>query len=784
MTSNKTNSSLRVFVLWIGLWIGGSLLAQTAGADSLVVHFSPAGGFYDATTLVNLAAPDAEVIYYTLDGSQPSAQSARYNGPIHLSETAVVRAVAFRQEGGEEHGAYLGNSYFIHEPRTRLPVVSLAITPGVLFHPSRGIFVQGTDAVDSLWHKPGANFWTRREHAMHLEVFAPDGSHWFNSRAGMRLFGGMSRLFPQKSLAIMSRKRYGDARFKMPVFGEDYEDKFKFLVLRNSGSDFGKSHFRDAFMTTLVRDWGLETQASQPAQVYINGNYWGVYNIREKVNRYFIESHARDVHRDSIDLLEHYLMRKRGSRAHYQDMLNFLERYDLDIEQNYEYLSSLMEIDNFMQYQIAQVYFDNRDAGGNIKYWRPRTDEGRWRWILYDTDWGYGLHRDEAYRANSLAFHTEPNGPHWPNPPWSTYLLRKLLRNEGFRHRFINRFADHLNTSLSAETAGSVLDSFYLLYRTEIPRHLQRWRLRQSTWEEQVDIMRNFAEKRPGYLRDDLREYFSAGADRRMEVRATSGGTVLVNDYLSSVALNGYYFANYPVKLRAVPHYGCRFVGWEDAPDLDREVEVDLRRDRTYRYRARFEPYVHPLQDQIIISEVCPKSKKADDWIELHNRGSEAVPLAGWVLTDSRNEFRFPEQANIPANDFLVVCRDVAKFRERFPQAHNVIGGLGFGLNKRAENLGLYADLGAAVDSFAYAIEPPDTAFTLSLRNPAADNADFGNWELVVGNGSPNRPNPYQLSNGIRSQQREWLQMGVAAAITLLCLWWLRGRVMLKEKED
>ena len=181
-------------------------------------------------------------------------------------------------------------------------------------------------------------------------------------------------------------------------------------------------------MTSLVEDWDLEIQDSRPSHVYINGKYWGIYNIREKVNRFFLQEHT-DVDIDSLDLMEHRMSLKRGNAIHYQKMLKFMRENDLSDPANYAYLNSLMEVNNFMDYKIAQIFFDNQDAGGNIKFWRPQTPSGKWRWILYDTDWGFGLHNDKAYKNNSLAFHTKEGGPAWPNPEWSTFILRKLFKN-------------------------------------------------------------------------------------------------------------------------------------------------------------------------------------------------------------------------------------------------------------------------------------------------------------------------------------------------------------------
>ena len=152
----------------------------------------------------------------------------------------------------------------------------------------------------------------------------------------------------------------------------------------------------------------METQDDRPAQVYINGKYWGIYHIREKVNRYFVES-KWGYHKDSIDLIEHKITRKRGSKKHYQRMLDFLEDHDMSLPENYAYIQSQMDVENFMDYKIAEIYFDNVDAGGNIKYWRPQIEGGRWRWILYDTDWGFGLHDRKAYKHNSCLLYTSPS---------------------------------------------------------------------------------------------------------------------------------------------------------------------------------------------------------------------------------------------------------------------------------------------------------------------------------------------------------------------------------------
>lgn len=770
---NRTDTNLKRSTLAILFCLASVLIwSQNPPVDSLdlplELQFVPAGGFYHQGVEVELIAPQGD-IYYTVDGSKPTTRSKAYRGPIQLNETTVIRAVAISEDKTSD---LKGNTYFIDEPDTDFPIVSLGITPYLLFDPYKGIFMQGSRAVDSLWQKPGANFWTRREFPLQVEIYEGDGQCVYNNMSGFRLFGGMSRLFPQKSLALVARNRYGQKRFDYPVFGEKGPNKFKYLVLRNSGSDFGKSHFRDGLMTGLVEHWDLDKQAFRPAHVYINGKYWGIFNIREKVNRYFIESH-NDVDKDSLDLIEHRQTLKRGSKREYLRFIEFVEGSDLRQADQYAYVSSKMEVENYMDHQIAQIYFDNQDAGGNIKFWRPQTDDGRWRWILFDTDWGFGLHQHDAYKNNSLAFHTEADGPAWPNPPWSTLILRKLLENDDFRRQFVNRFADHLNFSFDPDRVLHHIDSLKWIYEPEMDRHLDRWRLSKRKWENQINRMKAFADERPAYVRMHMMDKFNTGGQRQLHAETTAGGSIVINGHLRirhDKAFDGIYFENYPVHIRAVPDYGYRFSHWEGVTldDNQRSFEIQLRK-KQYVFKAVFEPFAHPLLGQVMINEIAPINKKAGDWIEIYNNTNKRVTLTDWVLTDLKNEWTFPRSV-IDPHDYLVLCRDSSKFFGQFPSSYNVLVGPDFGINKHKETLALFSRLGAVVDSISYEVPPQDSVFSLSLLLPELDNADPENWALRPGTGSPNLPNPYYLESTIRHTQELWLQMGLAATVVVLCI--------------
>ncbi len=775
-----------VFILCLNTTFLAWGIAQSSSPTSpeqneLEVEFSIEGGFYDEVVDLELFAQGAR-IYYTTDGSLPTRKRGlRYRGkPIIVEKTTPIRAVAYR---GKEKSKYFGHTYFINEPKTTIPVVSIQITPSLLFDPESGLFMEGPDVVDSIWSKPGANFWSKREKLINTEIFESNKECVFRSATGFRLFGGMSRLFPQKSMVLVTRDDYGEKRIKHRLFGKDGLKKFKFLVLRNSGSDFGKTHFRDGMMTSLLEDWDIEKQDYRPAQVYINGEYWGIYNIREKINRYFLEDHC-DVDKDSVDIMEHRRNRKRGSRKHYFKMLDYIEETDLFEPANYAYLNTQMDIQNFMDYKIAQIYFDNQDAGGNIKYWRPRTEDGRWRWIIYDTDWGMGLHDAEAYKNNSIDFHTEEDGPAWPNPPWSTVILRKLMENPTFKEEFIIRTSDFINTTFEPQRVIKRINEYQRRLEPEIERHLQRWQLSEKLWRREVDIMRAFAVNRPEYMRTYLNEILNLGAEIDVRINVKGGGQVLLNDNIAirDQEFKGIYFKNLPIRLEAKANLGYRFSHWEGIDIEDQAFTLSLD-ESFYKLKAVFVPYKHPLSDKVVINEINANYKKAGDWVEIFNTSNETISMKQWILADKNNQFVLPNVVLQP-NNYVIFAQNERKFKQVFPEQFRVIGDLGFGFNKHRETIQLFTEKGEMIDSIGYDIEPLDSAFTLNLLLPELDNADIENWDLSFGHGTPNSANPYYLESRVRIKQDMWVVRGsLLGAVLVLGLLLIMRRSGRKKRE-
>jgi hypothetical protein len=777
-TINAFTVAFRILLFFLAILPGTVAFAQGSGAarpQAVAVEFSHLGGHYNGAIQVALKTKPGFKIFFTLDGARPNENSEVYEHPIAIKATTVIRALAY---DGKIFSGSVTRTYLVNEPNHGMPIISVAMSPSTLFHPKYGIMQDGPYVDPALEQNPKANYWTRKEYLCNVELFEDDRSCVHNSPAGFRIFGGYSRVFPQKSFVLVSRKRYGSKQFDGDILPNADVKKLKYLVLRNGGSDWNGTHFRDELMSSLMDDWGVDKQGYRPAVVYLNGKYWGIYHIREKINTRYLNDHHQ-VDQDSLDLLEHRNTVRAGSYDAYAKMLQYIEKHDLSEQAHYARVAATMDIDNFIDYQIAQFYCVNNDAGGNIRYWKPQTGQGKWRWIFFDMDWGFGLHNANASQANSFRFFTEANGPTWPNPPWSTFLLRNLLKSPQFKARFVNRMCDRLNTDFKPEHVLAQIEQFKNKLGPEMPRHLSRWGLSQTEWQKSLETAKNFAIERPFHLRTHMEAFFKLGAPADLEVMSSQGGQVIVNGAVRVINGNyhGNYYENEPVELVAKPQGGYRFVGWEGWSEAKNTIRPNLKAGSILRLKAKFEEYQHPLAGAVIVNEICPFNKKTGDWIELYNTTKSGIKLEGWKINDAGAEFTLPSVEIGPKN-FIVICRNAQKFRSKHPLVTQpVVDGLSFGLDKAMESLVVTTPEGDIIDSISYRVEPALGDYTIDLLLPSLDNAKPNHWAVHLGMGSPALDNPMLLSKITGAQKDTWLRIGLAIGLLMLIISAIRWKM-------
>jgi len=767
--------------------------------------FSMPGGIYSLPLDIAISgASPGDSILYTTDGSEPKKGSLLYTNPIHFSSGKVVRAVITGP--GRMKNKPITHSYLIRADKPDIATISLSTDPPNFFNWDTGIYVLGPRASPDMPNF-GANFWQDWERLIHIELFETDGSLGFESDAGVKIFGAWSRANPQKSMAFYSRGRYGADVFDYKFFPDLPFTEYNNFILRNSGNDWNNTMFRDALMGRLLDHTNIDRMAYRPAAIYLNGSYFGLLNIREKINEHFLALH-HGVDPYQIDLLEFNGSPVNGDAEHYNKMIDFLNGNSPFFIANYEKVKTMMDVENFMEYEIAQIYFNNTDwPGNNIKFWRPRTPEGRWKWILFDTDFGFGVWDDVVYRPsyNTLEFALEPNGPDWPNPPWSTFLLRKMMENLDFRNDFINRFADRLNTAYSYQTVLNHINQMAAGIETEIPHHLSRWNQwgeNTDTWKANVNTMRAFASSRVSYMRNYISQHFSNLGYVSLKITTSGSQTGIVK--LNTLVLNsfpweGTYFMKVPVKLTAWPNPGYRFVMWEGPVADPWSVSTTITLTQNTTVKAVFEADGSSL-NEIVINEIYyneAPGMDADDWIELYNKGITTIDMSDWILKDEDNLHRFviPPGTLIYPKDYAVISRNASKFEDAYPDKIPPVGDFSFGLGSSGDCIRLLTADSILVDSVRYGVydpwppEPNINGASLELIRPEYDNTLPVNWRassaiqgtpgeinsmftgtdpIGKGNKEPLQslecfPNPFSVFTRLRFEIREeeWIRLAV-----------------------
>ncbi|MDD3242372.1 MAG: lamin tail domain-containing protein [Eubacteriales bacterium] len=470
--------------------------------------FSQVAGLYDGAQNVELQSGgvDGCTIYYTLDCSDPTNASSQYTGSaISFDKTTVVRARAYAE--GYLPSRVATATYLVDEVHT-LPVISLVTDPKNLFDETTGILVKGPNAEEKYPYK-GANFWQKWEVESQLQMFDEGGALVLNQPSGLRLFGAYSRTNDMKNYALFARGRYGSTSFDYPLFSELPYTSYKSFVLRNGASEWNVSKIRDVVLASLVRDTtDLDTQASQPCVVFQNGEFWGVYFIQEKLNEAYFEQH-HNVRAESLNLLvgngNSRSTTQAGSNQDYQELISWVKEHDLSVQENYDYVAGKVDIQNYMDYVICEMYVYNTDTG-NIKYWMSNDKDGKWRWIFYDVDWAFWPTRENR---DGISRYLNEKG-HGVNSMFDNSLIRGLLNNAAFRQQFIERFAYHVNVTFEPERVVQRITTYASAIDGEMAREKEKWKYgNYDAWVAAVDRVKNYARKRPEYVKAQLKSYFN-----------------------------------------------------------------------------------------------------------------------------------------------------------------------------------------------------------------------------------------------------------------------------------
>ncbi|MCY1047685.1 CotH kinase family protein [Corallococcus sp. bb12-1] len=519
-------------------------LGDTARArvDFQHLAFDARPGLYQPETLLVLPTQQGVRTYFTRDSSTPTPASALYTGPIALfarasppvtwafvpttppsalegmrwdaplEELPQASVVRFRQYvGAEPVGPVRTRTFVIGRGPYTLPVLSLVTDAANFFARDLGIYVPGL-----VWEATPEDPWVGNytqdgkewERPVHVEWFETSGARVLAQDAGVRIHGSGSAVLPQKSLRLYAKEDYGPKTFAGPVFPGSPVTSFTRLLVRASGQDQGQTRLRDCALQGLLAQTRLALQACRPTLVFLDGEYWGLHELRERYDEYYLASHY-GVDRKKVVILERdgeLDVGEDGDARPYQELIDYVRTHDLAVPEHYAHVKARIDVEDFIDYQVAQLYLGNQDwPQNNVKFWRLRTgapgaphgQDGRWRWLLYDLD--YALRPEPAF--DSLGRVLED-----PTLEASTVLLRRLLQAPEFKARFVERFLWHLEHTFTPERVVAYVDAVAEQLAPEMPGHVARWLQPASVdlWSVTVEELRETARQRPALMRQFL----------------------------------------------------------------------------------------------------------------------------------------------------------------------------------------------------------------------------------------------------------------------------------------
>ncbi|NOJ95950.1 hypothetical protein HMI51_23820 [Corallococcus coralloides] len=520
-----------------------------ARVDFQHLAFDARPGLYQQETLLALPTAPGVRTYFTRDGSTPTPESSRYTAPIALlarstppvrwsfvpttkpdAEEALrwvapleappqVAVVRYRQfAGAEPVGPVRTRTFVIGRGPYSLPVLSLVTDAANFFDPVTGIYVPGLAAEARPEDPFAANYLQNGkewERPVHVEWFETAGQRVFAQDAGVRIHGTGSAVMPQKSLRLYAKEDYGPKTFAGPVFPGSPVTEFTRMIVRTSGQDQGITKLRDCVLQGLLAETRLALQACRPTLVFLNGEYWGLHELRERLDEYYLASHY-GVDRKKAVILEGsgtLDVGEEGDAQPYQELVDYVATHDLAVPEHDSWVRARMDVEDFIEYQVAQLYLGNTDwPENNVKFWRLRTKklepdaplghDGRWRWLVYDLDFALAAGPEQDSLGRVLDAQSGVGA-------WSTLLLRGLLQSPEFKARFVERFLWHTEHTFAEERVTAALDAAAEALALEMPEQVARWSQPASVeaWRANLESFRETLRQRPAFMRQLLEQH-------------------------------------------------------------------------------------------------------------------------------------------------------------------------------------------------------------------------------------------------------------------------------------
>ena len=458
---------------------------------------SVASGFYTETQKVTFAYEGT--VYYTTDGSKPTTSSRVYKGEtLTVAENTSVRM--FSVLGARSPSNEICYNYFINEKDIELPIMKMTVDYDEMYG-ENGIFTLNYEDENGKLHY-------NRDEIETSVAYYIDGEEIFSLNCGLKVFGETYRVKPKKSYQLKFRAVYGTSKLKYDIFEDGAVTEFKSLVIRCGSQDYDGAMMRDEVASGLVNTFTDEvlTQNFRPITLYINDQYIGVYFIREKIDEDFVASKL-NVSPESVSIVEWMTSTQVGNGDDWRALYRYIKNNDLSVEENYQYVAERLSIQSAIDYYIALTWSDNRDFS-NVRFYKSTETDGKWRFIFYDTDMGFGCNGSGIYSQKYSALYVILDYYDRGSSKYDySIIFYKLLQNKEFKEQFLTRLGEVISNELSSEKAVA----FATNIRNAILHDMQYSRfISYSRWSEKTSVfVINYLSKREETFKQDYIKYFN-----------------------------------------------------------------------------------------------------------------------------------------------------------------------------------------------------------------------------------------------------------------------------------
>ncbi|MEX1189259.1 MAG: CotH kinase family protein [Bacteroidia bacterium] len=537
--------------------------------------FSILAGIYGTAQSVTITSATAgSTIRYTIDGSEPSVTSTAYAGPINIATSTAIKARAFPAANNLLAGFTETNTYFININHT-LPIVSLV-----------------SDQYDDLFANGFGDI------VSNIEYFTSGGTQQFESYGEVDRHGNDSWAFAQKGVDFIVRDQYGyDDEIDYQIFPTSPRTKFQRIMFKAGASDNypftwgsgGGCHLRDVFIQTLAESAGMnvDLRRNDHCAVYINGEYWGLYEVREKVNDPDYTDYYWDQKEEDLDMLSFWggLDVRFGSAADWNNLYTTIMSTDLSVQANYNQISTRLDIASVIDYIIINSWSVNSDwMNWNTMWWRGRgTPNVKWKYALWDMDNVFNLGQNFSGWPTTN-FNADPCGldDNFENAgPNEGHLdiFNRLMANEEFKARYINRYAEMINTFLDCSYALAHFDNIVNHISPEMPQQIARWGGSMAEWQSHLDFMRNQIIGRCEYIEENgLVNCYPIDGPHALafNVEPAGAGTIRFNELqVPEYPWSGSYYGGVQGEIEATANALYEFDYWEVFTSVLNSVETE-----------------------------------------------------------------------------------------------------------------------------------------------------------------------------------------------------------------